>query len=100
MKGVLYMLNGSYDLTVLAMGQEKKGAMTLVEDNGNLSGSIETMGMKLEFSEGVADGDNYRFTVSAQNKKLEFWGKIDENGKVDGEGKMGFISMVVLGQRQ
>lgn len=94
------MLNGSYDLTVLAMGQEKKGAMTLAEDNGNLSGSIETMGMKLDFDEGVADGSKYSFSVFAQGKELKFWGSIDENGKVDGEGKMGFIEMVVLGQRK
>ena len=94
------MLNGSYDLTVLAMGQEKKGAMTLLEDNGTLTGSIETMGMKLDFDNGTADGNKYRFTVKAQGKKLEFWGSIDENGKVDGEGKMSFISMIVMGQRR
>lgn len=94
------MLNGVYDLTVLAMGQERKGIMTLSEEGNKLSGSLEALGNKFTFNEGTSDGNKFAFEVHAQGKKLAFWGTIDENGKLDGEGKMAFIDMMLIGQRR
>lgn len=93
------MIDGVYNISVVAMGQERSGEITFKTDGEKLSGVLNAMGHTFEFDDGKATENSFDLAFRAQGQKFVLKGTVDESGHIDGEGKMGFIPMVLIGDK-
>ncbi len=94
------MIDGIYDITVVAMGQERAGTITLKTDGTKLTGVLDALGHTFEIADGTAEENSFRFAFRANGQKLSLAATVAEDGSLEGDGKFGFIPMVVLGKKQ
>ncbi len=94
------MVDGVYDITVVAMGQERSGSLTVKTEGEKMTGILDALGHTFEIADGTATENSFRFAFKANGQKLSLSATVAENGSLEGDGKFGFIPMVVLGQRK
>ena len=76
-------MNGTYRVSLKTPFGPQAGTVTLVEQNGALSGSIDALGAKNPFSGGTAQGNRFSFSGSLRTMV----GRIDytAEGVVEGD---------------
>lgn len=94
------MVDGVYDITVVAMGQERSGTITLETDGTKLTGVLDALGHTFDIKDGTADENSFSFAFKANGQKLSLTATVAEDGSIEGDGKFGFIPMVVLGNKK
>lgn len=94
------MVDGIYDIEVVAMGQERTGTITLKTDEGRLEGVLDALGHTFEFSDGKATENTFDFAIKANGQKLSLLGTVEEDGSINGDGKFGFVPLVLIGTRK
>lgn len=55
-------MGGTFDVTLNTPIGSKKGILTMIEQNGMLSGSIRAMGRTNSFSNGRVNGNSFEFS--------------------------------------
>lgn len=93
------MVDGVYEITVVAMGQERGGTITVKTDGTKMTGVLDALGHTFEINDGTADENSFSFAFRANGQKLSLTAKVDAEGGLEGDGKFGFIPMVVLGKK-
>ena len=83
-------VEGTYKLTVNTPQGVQTPTLTLKEDGGALSGTIDGQEGKTDFSGGTVDGNNasWELTISPQGQKI----KLTFNATVDGDSISGQVS--------
>ena len=94
------MVDGVYDITVVAMGAERSGSLTVKTEGEKMTGVLDALGHTFQIDEGTATENSFSFAMKANGQKLSLSATVAEDGSLEGDGKFGFIPMVVLGNKK
>ncbi len=76
-------VDGTYKIEIDTPMGKQESTLTLKADGNKLSGSMENMFGKMDFSGGKVTGDNFAFTQEISgpmgNMKLDYTGKVSGN---------------------
>lgn len=85
-------VDGTYKIEVDTPMGKQESTLTLKADGGNLSGSMESMFGKMDFSGGTVKGDDLAWNMEMSgpmgNMKLEYTAKVSGN-EISGQVKAG-----------
>lgn len=90
-------IDGKYIFKLEMMGRERNGSMTVVANDGKLTGFAEAMDMQLDVNGTIDDKKHFEFTVEAKGTELAFSGDIAEDRSLKGIVKFGHMKMKLTG---
>ena len=95
-------VEGTYNVTVEAMGKKAHGTLELRVSGSTLTGNVRAAGMTVEVQDGRVSGDNFTGAVEADtplgHKKASVKGSVSGDS-ISGELKAGLLKAKFTGTR-